>query len=161
MDSADEHVREVYAKYGLAAYYSQCLERSLAAILVFVHGPEPKQITRRELDRVLNQTYKLTMGQLLAKLGGASSIGGLDSALSAALKKRNWLIHSYFWDRAGHFMSETGRNFMLKELDEIRTILETVDDQLEEIYERRIKELGISPEIFDRQMQKLINEGAT
>jgi hypothetical protein len=109
---------------------------------------------------MLDQTYKQTMGRLLNKLAGKSSIAGLEDELAAALSKRNWLIHSYFWDRAGHFMSGSGREVMLAELEEARNLLETVDDRLQAICDARFAELGVSKEAVEEYVHRLLVQGA-
>jgi hypothetical protein len=158
--SDNDHIKEVYARFGLAVYMAQCLERSLASALVLVHGPGPKAITRQELDALLDQAHRQTMGTLLKQLQGKSSIDGLEQQLQEGLAKRNWLIHSFFWDRAGHFMSNSGRELMLTELSEIRALLEAVDERLDAVCEDWALAHGVTRESLEEHVKKLVAEGA-
>lgn len=43
------------------------------------------------------------------------------------LDKRNWLMHNYIRERAEEFMSDTGRQRMLKEIEECRELFQAAD----------------------------------
>jgi hypothetical protein len=40
--SEEQQIMDVYARFGLAIYQVQCLERELAISLATVHGPQTK-----------------------------------------------------------------------------------------------------------------------
>ncbi len=116
-DLVEEQVKEVYARYGLAMYQAQCVERSLAILLATEYGPGIQKITRTEYDKLLESLFKKTLGALLTELRKSGVVSlNFESDLSNALKQRNWLAHNYFWERAGHFMTIKGRSMMIEEL---------------------------------------------
>jgi len=154
MKNEELHIKEVYAYFGLASYMAQCLERSIAMILIFVHGKGPTEITRAELDEVLNKKFKMTMGQLIKELISDKKSNFLGVDFDLALEKRNWLMHNYFYERSGHFMTPEGRNIMLVELTELRVLFEKIDNILEEIVSEKVKEFGVSEEKVQEYITK-------
>ena len=153
MENEEYQIKDVYAHFGVASYMAQCLERSIAMVLVFVCGKGPKEVTRAELDNVLNKTFKKTMGQLIRELRSEGYPKAMESAIDLALEKRNWLIHNYFYDRAGHFLTPKGREVMINELIEVRLLFEEVDGFLEKIFDEKSRELGISQEAVQKYMK--------
>ena len=151
---SEEEVKEVYAQFGLASYMAQCLERTLATVIVFV---QREHSSLKELDEILSAMHKRTMGQLLAKVSAPS---GLEDDLDEALRKRNWLIHNYFWDRAADFMSHAGRQKMIQELVETRNLLENCDDALQELCDEKFKQLGITEAKVEEYMRRMERKGA-
>lgn len=156
MENEELHVKEVYAHFGLASYMAQCLERSIAMILVYIYGKGPTEITRTELDQVLNKTFKKTMGQLIKELGSKNDADFVELELDLALEKRNWLIHNYFYDRSGYFLTQKGRDMMIVELIEIRELLERIDDIFVEICDEKIKGFGVSEEKVQEYMRNVL-----
>ncbi|RPD95727.1 hypothetical protein EGN69_08700 [Pseudomonas monteilii] len=122
----EEHVRDVYAHYGLAMYWSQCVEQSMFIHLMFLEFL-PRNVknfsdsARWASDFDSYEAIELgkTMGRLLQKLKSEGQpTEEVSVLLASALKKRNWLAHSYFSSRAVDFMHESGRSDMIEELRE-------------------------------------------
>ncbi len=166
MDTS-EHCKEVYAYFGLAIYRAQCVEQSIIQLLIFYdffkeNVPKFKRREKWEadFDRFDGALSKKTMGRLL---GAIKEIGVLDSdienTLSLALKKRNWLAHSYFVDRALDFINEAGRHKMINELEDAIKLLNSVEDILNPISRSAAIKYGLTDEV----LEKLNNEmyGAT
>ncbi len=103
-DHESEHIREVYARFGLAMYRAQCLERELALILATRYGPDPTRISEREFDAILEDLFSKTLGHLVGEIEKVAALSEEEKEqLQTALSKRNWLAHGYFWDRAVDF----------------------------------------------------------
>lgn len=156
MTEEELHIKDVYVHFGLASYMAQCLERSIAMVLVFVYGKGPTEITRIELDQVLSKTFRKTMGQLIKELKHKNNTDLMEVEIDLALEKRNWLIHNYFYDRAGHFMTQDGRDLMIDELIEIRGLLEKIDNFLEIICDEKIESFGVSKEKIQEYMRNFL-----
>jgi hypothetical protein len=151
----DEHVKEVYAYYGLAMYHAQCLERSLC-ILLAANTTNPRKMTRNDYDKILESFFKKTLGGLLKKLNEVVNIpNNFEDNLIKALDKRNWLAHNYFWERAGHFMTSKGRDFMIQELSETSNLFESIDNEISGIIDKWAKKLGITEEWLNQRMQEI------
>ena len=153
----DEHVKGIFAHYGLAMYQAQCVERALCILLASEKAPDLKSITKHDYDRVLNALFKHTLGGLIKKMRKDIEItDDFEKNVEKALERRNWLTHNYFWERAGYFMTFEGRNFMLKELREISSFFEVLDDYLVKITDEWAKKNGLSAEFIEKQMAELV-----
>ena len=151
IDPESEQIREVYARFGLAMYQAQCLERQLAIILATKYGPGPTRVTRKDLDALLGRMFKRTLGQLVNDIGSIIEVNEEEKEqLKYALDKRNWLTHHYFWDRAVEFQSRDGRASMLSELQVAAEYFDTLDV----IYTRRTREWGESVGITQQSIDE-------
>ena len=140
LDPESHHVREVYAHYGLAMYWAQCLEQSIFQhLLFFDHFPKAvKTYTTAEdwvaaIDRYEARELKQTMGRLIYRLREAGqTTSSIEQLLDRALKNRNWLAHAYFSDRAVDFMSPGGRDRMLEELAALKDHFVSTANEIDE-----------------------------
>lgn len=157
IDPESEQIREVYARFGLAMYQAQCLERQLAIILATKYGPGPTRITRKDFDALLERMFKRTLGQLVNDIGGIIEVNEDEKEqLRYALNKRNWLAHHYFWDRAAEFQSRDGRASMITELQEAAEYFDAMDV----IYTKRTRDwgetVGITQQSIDDHLDRLL-----
>ena len=128
LDPKSGQIKEVFAYFGLAAYNAQCLERQVAVTLATRYGPDPTRITKRELEAIYDDLFSKTLGQLVREIKELRQLSkDEEKRLTEALEERNRLIHRYFWERATDFMSEAGRASMIQELQEVASLLDTVD----------------------------------
>jgi hypothetical protein len=96
------------------------------------------------------------LGTLLSQLRESAKVSGnLESDLAEVLKYRNWLAHNYFWERAGHFMTDKGCLFMAQELQEIIDFLGAFEDQLGVVLEEWIRQNRVSKKMIEDEMEKL------
>lgn len=157
LESHSEQIKEVYAQFGLAMYQAQCVERQLAILLATAYGPGPKRMTRSQYDDLLASLFRKTFGGLFQTLRKTVDIPeDFETTLSKALDKRNWLAHHYFWERAGHFMTEPGRRVMIGELSRIALELDDIDQKLIQISREWMGKIGMSEEVLQAEMEKLI-----
>lgn len=59
-----ELIREVYARFGLAYYQSECLHRGLCIVYAISGLPPPDLITRPRVEERLALAYSLTLGDV-------------------------------------------------------------------------------------------------
>ena len=162
----EEHVKEVYARFGLAVYFAQVLEHSLVNALVILDLiPSQRYLVRSrddwkaKVDAFMDHNFQATMGRLMKNLREVTEIDAeLEQLLNDALSKRNWLIHHFFRERAKKFMSSDGREQMLCEIDECRELFYTADKRLETIVEPLRRKAGITDELLERVYQRLLTE---
>lgn len=153
----ESQVKEVYARFGLAMYQGQCVERALAIVLATEYGPGIKKMTRTEYDQLLEKLFKKTLGGLLIELFECGRISSnFESDLRNALARRNWLAHHYFWERAPHFMTIKGRQMMIDELTEIADELNSLDQQFTEVSQEWMKNVGMPESVPHEEMKKLL-----
>jgi hypothetical protein len=114
-----EEYKEVYATFGLAVYLAQCFERQLAITLSTVCSFNPQAVLQSQYDDLLSRNFKKTMGQLLHKIKeGITVPDELTTEIEEALKRRNFLMHTYFWERAVQLSTSAGRKAMIHELQD-------------------------------------------
>jgi len=159
LDPESEQIKEVYARFGLAMYQAQCVERQLAVLLATEYGPGLHNMTRQQYEELLESLFKKTLGGLIHKLREAVDLpSDFESTLREALNKRNWLAHHYFWERAGHFMTEQGRRLMVDELQVIATELDELDQTLIHVSRKWMEKIGMSEEVVQIEMDRLLRE---
>lgn len=162
MEELDENAQqrcETFARYGLAMYHAQCVEKSLAILVSSVFNKEflPSDANRR--GEIQDEIFAKTIGRLLTRMRKQIAIpANLDRTLNDALQKRNWLAHEYFWERAGEVMTTRGRDKMLDELTILSEFFSKVDAHLTSIYEKWSKKIGISQKVIDGALKKLTSE---
>ncbi len=113
----DEHVKEVYARFGLAVYYAQVLEHGLVnALVVLDLIPNRRHLARSrdewgtQFDAFTDRHFEATMGRLMKNLRAVTQVhADLEKLLQDVLNRRNWLVHDFFRERATEFMSALGR----------------------------------------------------
>src|SRR5437879_2832975 len=108
--TADEHIREVYAHFGLAVYCGQLLEHGIVNAMVTLRLPNRDQFTKRDIDAFMDQQFENTLGKLVKDIRAETALpADVEDLLAQALSMRNWLCHDYFRERAVEFMTERGR----------------------------------------------------
>jgi hypothetical protein len=157
-ESESDQIKEVYTQFGLVMYQVQCFERTLAILLITAYVPDLQRITRAQYEELLGRYFQRTLGNLINQLREFVTIPRqLETILSRALQKRNWLVHHYFWERGITFMKEDGRESMIRELREIAQFFEGIDLRLTKIVEKWTRKQGITEETIQRRIQKLID----
>ncbi|MDE2233963.1 MAG: hypothetical protein KGK44_00250 [Gammaproteobacteria bacterium] len=63
----EEHIKEVYARAGLALYFPQCFEMALANFLFIYHRATNQRVTVKELQALESSNAKKTLGALLKR----------------------------------------------------------------------------------------------
>lgn len=153
-DSKDEHVKTVYAYFGLAQYLAQVLEHGLANALMCAEllprragKPVPRKHWEAEFDLFMNQQFEQTLGRLIRGLGKATSVPtDLEGLLTDALKTRNFLAHHFFRERAESFMSRDGRDKMIEELERAQKLFDAADERLTEVTKPLREKYGLTDE---------------
>lgn len=153
LDEENEQCREVYASFGLACYMQQLLERELAIILATSHRPPDVDLKRT--GQLMDSQFASTLGRLVRALIAAGIPETFRPELEQALKRRNWLTHSYFWERAADFMLPEGRAAMVKELRRIANETEDLHDRLKVHSQQWRVEHGITDDLVGTMMETL------
>ncbi len=159
LDANAQQRRETFARYGLAMYHAQCVEKSLAILASSIFNKDFLLSDPNRRGEIQDEALAKTIGHLLTRMRKQISIPqNLDRTLDDALQKRNWLAHNYFWARAGEVMTIRGRNKMIDELTELSDFFSRVDAHLVYIYMKWSKKVGIPQTVIDKNLKKLIRE---
>ena len=165
LDAESEQVREVYAYFGLAMYWAQCLEQSIFLhLLFFDHFPRAVEAyTTREkwaedFDNYERQELSQTMGRLIRRLKEAGQpTVEVNCALNEALKDRNWLAHGYFAERAVDFTCQEGRERMINELDALTNKFRSCAELLDAITQPVQSGFGLTEERLAQVQADMFN----
>lgn len=152
-----EHIKEVYAHFGLAMYMAQVLEHGIVNAFIFLELlPKTKgKWSPDEFESYLDSEFDKTLGRLIGKLRKLTSIdNNLESLLDLALKKRNWLVHHYFRERAAELLSTSGRNSMILELLQSRDLFKETDEKLEAVITPLMNQVGLTTDKLEEHLKK-------
>jgi hypothetical protein len=161
-----DQTRDVYAHFGLAVYLAQCLEQSIFLHLMFVdHFPKAisKHWSREEwaaaFDSFESRELSQTLGKLIRRLKEAGQpTESIRTRLEDALRKRNWLVHGYFSDRATHFFSERGRSSMIEELQAAQAVFRHAAHEIDSVTRPIAHKYGLTDHVWDEMMKQMIQE---
>ena len=136
---ANEQTKEVYAQFGLAVYLAQVLEHAIVNAMVYLDLIPSKArkvpdaaAWAKIFDEFMEGRFKETLGRLIRMLNALITIPlDLNELLADSLRRRNWLMHAYFRERAEMFMTELGRDSMLSELQDIQGLLDRTERALD------------------------------
>ncbi len=156
-DDKSEQCKEVYAHAGLALYWAQCLEKSLENFL-YLHGRVSGEcVALADLDALEERVEAHTLDRLLRDTRKHVRFEkGAEKLLATALERRNSLAHRFFKERAEAFMSRAGRKQMIAELIEIRECFHNADIVATVNCKALQEVLGISDEMIERQLKRLL-----
>ncbi|MBI2190522.1 MAG: hypothetical protein HYU36_00890 [Planctomycetes bacterium] len=154
----EQQRKEVFAWFGAASYYAQCVEVELwiaRLVLVREDKPWPEEAEWQSLE-----SKPFTMGRLLRLVEEEI---GLESAereiLQACLEKRNWLSHGYWGQRSHLLASSEGCRQAMDELADLCQVFRRGDEVARKVSERIRARVGISEdlvqELQDEYVQRL------
>jgi len=166
MDKSEQQCKDVYAHYGLAMSSAQCLEQAIIVQIMFVdYMPnavvafKTKEKWVQNFDEFMVDASSKTMGQLLGKLQKLGiPCDKLGQDLKTTLKKRNWLAHGYFSDRAMEFMNEEGRSAMILELETVHAYFKEVEGKVNRITDEVSVKYGLTDEIREKMMVQMLTD---
>jgi hypothetical protein len=160
-----EHVKTVYAHFGLAVYLAQVLEHGIVnALVVSKHIPNKlgsyssQQEWEAAIDGFMDGQFSTkTLGPLIGGLKTAIEVPpDFEAMLGDALRRRNWLVHHYFRERATELMTSSGRGKMIDELMAAQQLLSFTDQALDQVIRPIRERYGISDEAVQAVLADLV-----
>jgi hypothetical protein len=150
-----EENREVFARFGLAAYNAQSLEYELISLLLLFQRTNMATIDLEALFSTEQLLSKRTLGQLINQLRTKISFdSSYEEMLITALEKRNYLMHRFFHHHAYNLPLKSGRDMMVEELDEISYILDDCDNMMQIVTAMFAKVCGITDETIQAVLEQ-------
>lgn len=153
-------IKELYARFGLAYYLSECLHCSLSLLAVLLDFGEPSFMTRPRIDEKLAYSSSLTLGQLVRELETRVS-QDLFRKLTAVCEKRNYLAHRFWFEQASSMTTVTGIGGMIAMLGEMQDYFEKVDSEVEDLYVPKLHEIGVTNEDLQESFEKVLRNEDT
>lgn len=161
-------VSEVYKYFGMAAYFSQVLEKGIVNLAAILKIKNVSKVDDKLMRNLLDGFSRRTFGQLLKIAKETENLSEENyEILLKACQKRNYLIHEFFFQHTEDFYSESGRRLMLKELCKLAEYFIEIDNISESIYEPiGERKLGVTREmvekaISDMEIRAKKRDGAT
>lgn len=150
-ESVDSEVRDVFAHFGVVAYYLQVLEVNVVQYLVGLRLRDSQPSPPTDLNDFFDHGRTRTLGQLIRMLDSQATSLPMDlrRSLDDALTRRNYLTHHFFWDRAHDFLAPEGRQAMIRRLTEEREWLIAVNTHLTDFTMALMEPYGITEEQVD------------
>jgi hypothetical protein len=115
-ETQEGQLNAVFACFGSAAQHAQMFEEALGHFLLAYNVISREKMSAEQLKELTQGIQARTMGQLLNQLKSLVTFNEEDcrERMEAALKVRNYLMHSWFLDRREAFNSEAGRMALLQ-----------------------------------------------
>ena len=139
--------RELFARFGLAYYHSECLHKELCNFLAISVFPSRHGITRPRIEERLVQAFALLLGLVVEELRPLLPLDIL-ADLEGAVKKRNFLAHQFWFERAHLMRTASGIETMIEELDAMSEQFYQVDDKCTRRFARKRRDLGITDKVI-------------
>jgi hypothetical protein len=146
-EPTSDDVKEVYARFGLAYYHAEVLYRGLCNLYCASQLPPTGPVTRHRVEEHLRTASEMTLGQLLPRL--ATILPPLIvERLAAALERRNFIAHHFWYERIHLIATLSGIEAMLAELAQDTELFQELDSEIEKIVEPLHARVGLTPELF-------------
>ena len=151
----DDLIREMYAKFGLAYYQSECLHRGLCIIFAWSALPSLDLTTRPRVEERLAQAFSLTLGDVAAKLEGVLP-AELAGEIRQAVDTRNFLAHHFWFDRAHFMFSVNNVHQLITELDGYVEMFAQLDARVSEWLKLMRQKFGLTDEMLEDSLRRTI-----
>ena len=136
-DEATVHIREVYARFGLAMYQAQVLEHGIVNAIVLARMlPTIRQHKDRAewvgaFDQAYDTELAKTFGNMLLALEPLALPFDLIGRLRAAKLDRDRLAHRFFREHDQNFLNRSGRTQMIVECEGVIEKFAAIDAELD------------------------------
>ncbi|MBS0182260.1 MAG: hypothetical protein JSS39_07630 [Nitrospira sp.] len=151
----DGLIRDMYARFRLAYYQSECLHRGLCFVLAWTGLPSRDMITRPRVEERLAQAFSLTLGDVAAKLDEVLP-AELAADIRVAVDARNFLAHHFWFKRAHLMFSATNVRQLISELDGYAKMFDRLDTRVDEWSEPTRQRLGLTDETIQASLEQTL-----
>lgn len=145
--------RELFARFGLTYYHSECLHKELCNFLAISVFPSIRGITRPRMEERLAQAFALPLGLVVDELRPLLP-QDLMVDLEDAVKKRNLLAHNFWFERAHLMFTASGIDKMIAELAVMSEQFHQLDYKFTQRFAQKTKELGITDELIQSALEE-------
>lgn len=156
-DDAGRH-RLVYAYFGLAIYFGQCLEETFSIMLWTDRIFKKKVKTNVEVNKIIDaiENSKKTMGNFINEVKQSYNLTtAIVEQLDKILETRNYLAHKYFKLHIAKFHSEIGQLEMIKFFCGFIDDSKYLDEKLKIYYTDYTTKLGLTDEKIIQLMTEM------
>ncbi len=155
MEVDEDLIKEVYARFGLAYYMSECLHRELANDFAMLSFSDPAHITRPRVEEKLAQAFSMTFGQLVQDLEPLLP-DNIIQKLDSALQKRNFLAHHFWYERSHLMFSNEGLATMAEELIDCYMCFQELNREVTSHCRPHIHALGLTEDHLNEAFSEVL-----
>lgn len=158
MDSrsaSEELIKELYSRFGLAYYYSECLHRTLCHIYVQAPFQSRNEVTRPRIEERFSEAYALTLGDVIAKLKGIVT-DDFYALISSANERRKFLAHHFWFEKCHLMFSDESVSSLIHELNSDSALFSQCDIEASKILNTKLRTLGMTQSALDVALESLL-----
>ena len=173
-NTAEEEVKEIFAYFGRAFYEAGVLETGLAMALLWSdflakvqsdYRAGGKTFNRSEyeaaFDAFLDQQHRQVMGVLIRRVTESTVLSDeLKAKIQEANRRRNFLTHHFWRERAVDFSTPIGRAQLIVELNEEAEFFAGVVDELDLAMVQVRENVGIDEAALQRHVTEFMTKVA-
>lgn len=152
-------IRELYARFGLAYYSSECLHKELCNTLAIVTFQKTEDVTKPRLEEKLSYAYSLSLGSVVEALRKYLSEDFSEDfyiELNQIVDKRNFLAHFFWFERAHLMFTKSGILKMIEELDAYYLDFHKLDKKVDTYFGFKKKVWGLTEELLQSALDECI-----
>lgn len=150
----DAATKDVYAWFGLAYYFSECLHKQLCSIHAFAGIDDVRDATRGRVEQRFKLAFRLPLGRLAELVAGELS-PDLREELEKVVAARNHLAHYFWFERAEQLLTREGLRRVKRELEQLADRFRDLDDRLTELYEPRLVQL-VGADVLEQSLSDVL-----
>lgn len=159
-NSADDDGKHklIYAQFGLAVYFSQCLEETFSIMLSTDRVIKKKIKTNKEVNDIVDaiENSKKTMGVFIKEIKQSYNLPvQIKNELEVVLNQRNYIVHKFFKLEIQKVYSETGQKEIIKYFSDFIDRAIEIDEKLNVYYSSHMDKLGLTEERIEKLMQEI------
>jgi hypothetical protein len=160
-ENKDGRIKTVYAYFGSAIYYGQCLEE-IITIMIWADKIVKNEVSStKEINKIIDTIEKgrNTLGDLIFELKKNFKLSSaLYINLEKILNSRNYLTHKYFKLNINKFYSELGHLEMLEYFCDFIVDSQKLSRELEKFTITFREKYGLTEEKLNQIMDNVILE---
>jgi hypothetical protein len=151
-----EH-QEICTQFGLTAFLGQVLENLLLMIILGNSKVQGTAATAEEFDELETTLKKKgTLGSLVKQVRAECDVpADTELLITAAVEKRNLLIHHFFRDHAFDVNTSDGRQKMINELHEMQRLFLASKVLSDKLLTGLCTAMGITKEMLQAEVEEL------
>lgn len=157
MIEQDYTVREIFAYYGKTMYLTQAIEKGIMNLIVV--SQHKNGITKTRYNEILHEKSSKTFGQLKREIKDLNLFSYTELELVDKFhENRDFLVHSFWWERVVELNNEDLQYKLLTELDDLTDFFESLNELVEVKAEQFIQQYQID---IDDIRNEMISHGKT
>jgi hypothetical protein len=151
----EELTREVYARFGVAYYMTECVHRGL--VNVFSMLPfGPQEASRPRIHERMKVAEQKTLGELVT-MAKPILATALHPSLDWALATRNFFAHGFWYERIHMMSNAAGKEQLVAELSQAADSLQELNRVLDDLTFAHLRQIGATED----QMAEAMRSGAS